>query len=117
MTEAEDEAPGPSGSGCAGAAVIAAAVLGSVLGLYAISRTVFILAVWVIGWGSVIWVAKQTPKSVRGTPYSAPPAPSERGSEEKPQVSVIRDTTHPNRWAVATPSRWLDWEYDERDES
>lgn len=111
----EEEAPGSSG--CAGAAVIAAAVLGSVLGLYAISRTVFILAVWVIGWGSVIWVAKHTPKSVQDAANPAPPPVPERGPEEKPQVSVIRDTTHPNRWAVATPSRWLDWEYDERDKS
>lgn len=111
MKEHPEEGTGTS-SGCAGAAVIAAAVLGAVLGLYAVSRTVFILTVWVIGWGSVIWIAKHTPKSVQDAAKPAPPAPSERGSKKEPQVRMIRDTGHPNRWAVAAPSPWMGVEID-----
>ena len=102
----EEEAP--ERSGCAGAAVIAAAVLGSMVGLYAITPEGFILLVWAIGWGAVIWVAKKVP----GTPESAPPPPPEGGAETAPQVSAVRDTRHPNRWVVTSPSWWMAWEHD-----
>lgn len=100
--DVEEEAP--ESSGCAGAAVIAAAVLVAMTMTYAISRTLFIGLVWAIGWGAVIWAAR---KPVPSTPDPAPPAPPERGSEEEPQVSIIRDTGHPNRWVVAAPSPWM----------
>jgi hypothetical protein len=107
-----EEEEAETSSGCAGAVVLSVLVTGAVLGLYAASRTAFILLIWALGWGAVIWVAKQAPKSVRGAANPAPPAPSERGSEKKPQVTVIRDRSRPNRWAVADPSPWMDWEPD-----
>lgn len=99
-----EEEEAPESSGCAGAAVIAAAVLVAVFGTYAISRTAFIGLVWIIGAWAIIRAAR---KPVAGTPDPAPPAPPERGSEEKPQVRMIRDTGHPNRWVVAAPSPWM----------
>lgn len=109
MSEEEE----PEGSGCAGATVIAAVVLATVLGLYAISRTAFILLVWIIGWGTVIWAAR---KPVPSTPDPAPPPPSEGAVEKEPQVSVIRDTGHPNRWLILEPSRWMASNINDRDE-
>lgn len=107
MSEGEEPEETPESSGCAGAAVIAAAALVAVFGTYAISRTAFIGLVWIISWGAVIWAAR---KPVPGTPDPAPPPVPERGSEEEPQVSMLRDKSHPNRWVVAARSPWMDQE-------
>jgi hypothetical protein len=102
-----EEEPEPRGSGCAGAVVITAAVSVPLAVLYAASPEGFILALGAIGWGAVVWVAYHTPKSVQDAPDPTPPAPSERGSEEEPQVTMVRDHGHPNRWVVTVPSKWL----------
>lgn len=112
MSEEEEE---PQGSGCAGAAVITAVVLAALGTAWAVTPNAFVLGVWGIGWGSVIWVAKKTPKSVGDAANPAPPAPSERGCEKEPQVNMVRDTEHPNRWIVARPSAWMTQEIDKRD--
>lgn len=104
MSKRED----PESSGCAGTVVVTAAVLGAVYGTYAASRTAFILLVWIIGWGAVIWAAKQVP----ATSNPAPPPLPEGGPEEEPQVSTLRDKSHPNRWLITRPSRWLAVEHD-----
>lgn len=93
----------PEGSGCGTVIVITVMVALPMTVLWAISPAALVLAVWVVGWGSVIWSAKRVPR----TPDPAPPPPSERGSEQEPQVTILRDTTHPNRWIVARPSRWM----------
>lgn len=99
----EDVEEPEESSGCGGAIVVmvmAALPLGV---LYMVSPDAFVLALWMVGWGSIIWAAKHVPC----TPNPAPPAPPERGSDEKPQVTVIRDQSHPNRWLVTRPSRWM----------
>lgn len=103
MTEEEPE----PGSGCAGAVVITMAVSVPLTILYIASREAFILALGAIGWGSIIWAAYHTPKSVQGAPDPAPPSVPEGAAEEEPQVIAVRDTTHPNRWATPRRSRWL----------
>jgi len=91
-------------SGCAGAAVISAAVLGLACGLWALSPTAFVLGLWIVGWGAIVWAAR---RPVPPTPNPAPPPVPERGPEEEVQVSAVRDTSHPNRWVVTRPSEWL----------
>lgn len=97
----------PEGLGCG--AVIAIPMMAALpLGIvYAASREAFVLLLWALGWGSVIWSARRTPKSVRDAANPAPPPVPERGCVENTQVSIVRDTTHPNRWIVAVPSRWM----------
>lgn len=99
----------PESSGCAGAAVITAAVLVAVFGTYAISRTLFIGLVWIIGAWAIIRAAR---KPVADTPDHSPTGPSEGVAKEEPQVRMIRDTGHPNRWVVAAPSPWMGVEID-----
>lgn len=109
--EVEEE---PEGSGCAGAAVITAAALVVLCIAYTASPTVFVLScwAWVPVWGWLYW-RKLLPR----TANPAPPAPPERGSDEEPQVTLMRDQSHPNRWVVIRPSKWLDWTDENRDES
>lgn len=107
----------PSGGGCAGISVLVAAALGLGTAVYAISRDTLVIAVWIIGWGLVWRAAKRGPKSVADAPNPAPPPLPERGSEATPQVSMVRDTAHPNRWIVATESPWLRYPLDKRDET
>lgn len=97
----------PQGSGCAGAVVITAAVLAVLGGAYALSPTCFVLGVMGGGWAAVIWATGWRPKWMRRTANRTPPAPSGRGPEEEPQVTMVRDTAHPNRWIVARPSTWM----------
>jgi hypothetical protein len=58
---------------------------------------------WVTGWGSLIWAAKRVPREANPAP---PPVP-ERGSKEEPQVGVVRDQSHTNRWLVLRNSVWM----------
>lgn len=105
----------PEGGGCAGVTVLTVAALGLGTAVYAISSDAFVIAVWIIGWALVV---KAALKPVQSTPDPAPPPLPERGPEEKPQVKMVRDTTHPNRWIVATESPWLTYESTEdRDET
>ena len=104
----------PEGGGCAGVTVLAVAALGLGTAVYAISSDTFVIAVWIIGWALVVKAAR---KPVQSTPDPAPPPLPERGSEEKPQVKMVRDMTHPNRWIVAAESPWLHYPLDKRDES
>lgn len=113
-TEAEEA---PSGGGCAGISVLVAAALGLGTAVYAISRDTLVIAVWIIGWGLVWRAAKRGPKNVADAPNPTPPPLPERDSEEKQQVKMVRDTTHPNRWIVAAPSPWLTYRHENRDET
>lgn len=108
MSEEETE---PTGSRNAGVAVLAAAALALGGGLYLVTDAGLILVVWAVGWWAVVRAAKKVP----GAPNPAPPSPSERGAEENTQVSIVRDTTHPNRWTVARPSPWMTYEPTDRD--
>lgn len=101
-----------------GAAVLVTAAGGVGIATFNVSRDAFVLLVWVLG-AAAVWYAAKTPnKSVQHAPDPAPPPLPERGSEEEPQVSMVRDTTHPNRWAVTRPSPWLTKEIEkDRDES
>ena len=93
----------PEGSGCGGVVVLAGAAALALTVLWRLAPNLFVLAVWGIGWGAVIWVAKKTPK----IDNPSPPPPPERGTEKDPQVNVVRDTTHPNRWLVTRQSAWV----------
>jgi len=103
----EEEEEDERGSGCGAVLVVGIVVLVPLLVLYAITPEGFILALGGTGWGAIIWAAYHTPRSVRTTPDPAPPPLPERGSEEEPQVTAVRDTSHPNRWLTPRPSRWL----------
>lgn len=112
MSDAEDEEP--EGSGCGGWLVLAAAGAGTGGAVYAYSRDLLVILVWVIG-AVLLWRAN---KKMPSAANPAPPAPPERGSDEEPQVSVVRDQDHPNRWLVTRSSEWLKWEpQDDKDES
>lgn len=104
----------PEGAGCAGITVLTVAALGLGTAIYAISSDTFVIAVWIVGWALVVKAAR---KPVQSTPDRTPPPLPERGPEEKPQVKMVRDTTHPNRWVVAAESPWLRYPLDKRDES
>lgn len=90
-----------------GAAVLVAAAAGVGLAVFVYSRDAFVLLVWALGAYAVWWAAKKPNKSVQDAPDRTPPGPSKRGSEKEPQVSMVRDTTHPNRWVVTRPSPWM----------
>lgn len=98
----------PEGSGC-GAVIAVITMTALPLGiLWAAVPDAFVMLLWVLGWGAVIWSAKHLPR----TANPAPPPPSERGPEQEPQVTIMRDQSHPNRWIVARPSRWMTEEID-----
>lgn len=101
-----------------GAAVLVTAAAGIGIAVFVYSRDAFVLLVWVLG-AAAVWYAAKTPnKSVQHAPDRTPPPLPERGSEEEPQVTMVRDTTHPNRWTVTRPSPWLTKEIEkDRDES
>lgn len=100
-----------------GVTVLVAVALGTGIAVYAVSRDVFVLLAWALGAGLLYRAAKRGPKSVQDAAGPAPPAPSERGSQEEPQVSLVRDTTHPNRWIVTRDSPWMTYRHENRDES
>lgn len=104
MTESEEpeEAPARNG-GCAGVAVITIAALGLGVAFYAVSRDLLIVVVWVTGAVLLYRAAKKMP----GTANPAPPPVPEGAVGEEPQVTVVRDFSHPNRWLVTKPSRWM----------
>lgn len=104
MTDAEEPEKTPErNGGCAGVAVITIAALGLGVAFYAVSRDLLVAVIWVTGAVLLYRVAKKVPDAANPTP----PAPSERGCEEEPQVTVVRDFSHPNRWLVTKPSRWM----------
>lgn len=108
----EDTAP--ANGGCAGLTVLAVAALGLGTAIYAISHSTFVIAVWIIGWTLVVKAAR---KPVQNAPDRTPPPLPERGGEEEPQVKMVRDPSHRNRWVVATESPWLRRSFTDRDES
>lgn len=104
----------PEGSGCGGYVVLAAAGAGTGAAIYAYSRDLLVILVWVIG-AVLLWRAA---RKVPDTPDPAPPPAPEGAADEEPQVNVVRDNGHPNRWLVTRPSEWLGWEFPEdRDET
>lgn len=100
-----------------GVAVLVAVALGLGLAVYAISRDALVLIVWALGATMIYRAAKAGPKSVQDAPDPAPPTPPERGSKTEPQVNIVRDTAHPNRWIVTRESPWLTYRHESRDES
>lgn len=104
---------GPEGTGCAGAAVAVVVVLGLASLMWAISPTYSVLGLWAVGWGAIIWTAKHVPPA----PNPAPPPAPEGAAQEEPQVTLMRDPSHPNRWLTVGPSKWLGSRFDKRDES
>jgi hypothetical protein len=99
----------------AGAATLLICSAGVGLAVFAYSRDAFVLLVWALGAAAVWWAAK---KPVQGAANPAPPPLPERGSDEEPQVTMVRDTTHPNRWIVTQESPWVAQEIEkDRDES
>jgi hypothetical protein len=94
-----------------GAAVLTVAAAGVGLAVFVYSRDGFVLLVWALG-AAAVWWAGCRPNKVHHAPDPAPPPLPERGSEEKPQVSMVRDGAHPNRWIVARQSRWVTEEID-----
>lgn len=107
MTDHEPEDETPEGTGCGAVLAITIGLVVPLLVVYAISPEGFIVALGGLGWGAIIWVARHTPKNVADTSGRTPPPPPERGCEEELQVTMMRDTTHPNRWVITKPSPWL----------
>ena len=102
-----DETEPEGGSTVVGGCVVLAAVLAAGAVLWALSPAVAVVLVWVVGWGAIVWAAKRPPKSVPRTPDHSPPPPGPPPPAAKQQVTMVRDTSHPNRWVVTAPSRWL----------
>lgn len=98
-----EEEPEREGSGCAAVTVAVIVVAVPLALLWRAYRDAFIIAVWVIAWGAVVWAARRPNK----IDNPSPPPPAERGPEKEPQISMMRDQSHPNRWVVTRPSRWL----------
>lgn len=92
MTE-DDE---PTGGQDAGLLVLFLAAGGLATALFTYSPTAGILILWVTGWAWLIWAAKKVPDA----PSPAPPPPPEGVAEEKPQLKLMRDPDHANRWVV-----------------
>ena len=99
----EPEEDPQQGLGCAAVTVIAILTAVPLALLWLWSRDAFILTVWLIAAVSVIWAARR-PNKIEN---HSPPPPSDPSPQKKPQVSMMRDQSHPNRWVVTRPSRWL----------
>lgn len=106
MSEEEQE---PQGSETAGGCMLLAVSTGLGFAVYNISRDLLVIVVWVIG---TALIGRACRNKVQRPVNSAPPAPSKRGCEEEPQVTVMRDKTHPNRWVITKRSRWMNEEID-----
>ena len=80
----------------AGYVLLGVAALGVTYVLCLAAPRVMTLILWGLGWTGLIlgW------RKMRSTRYPAPPAPPERGSEKEPQVRIVKDPEHPNRWIV-----------------
>jgi hypothetical protein len=98
----------PEGRG-AGGCLLLAASFGTAVAVYAYSRDAFVLLVWAVG---SILIHRAARKKVVVTVDPAPPATSERGSQKEPQVTMVRDVAHPNRWIVIQDSPWMTEEID-----
>lgn len=108
-----EEEPEPEGSETAGGCMLLAVSTGLGLAMYNVSRDLFVILVWVIGTSAVWWAAKKVHTPVNPAP---PPLP-EGVAEEEPQVTTVRDKTHPNRWLTLKPSRWMREEIDKERET
>lgn len=86
-----------------GAAVLVMAAAGLGLAVFVYSRDAFVLLVWALG-AAAVWYAARKPNKIDNPSPPPPPDPSQK---QEPQVTMVRDTTHPNRWAVTRPSPWL----------
>lgn len=106
MSDNEEETP--ERSGAAGAAVLTVAALGVGIAVFVYSRDAFVLLVWALG-AVAVWWAARTPNKI-DNPSPPPPAPP--SPDTNTQVSMVRDTTHPNRWAVTRKSPWVTEEID-----
>lgn len=93
-------------AGCAGAVLVTVLALGGAWAAHKVFPNGSILLLWIVGWGAVIWATGYR----RHTPNPAPPPLPERGAEQNPQVTVMRDTSHRNRWIVTRPSPWLTYD-------
>lgn len=96
--------------------LLVAAAAGVGVAVFAYSRDAFVILFWVIG-AVALWKAN---KKMPSAPDRTPPPTPKRGSEQEPQVNVVRDPTHPNRWTVTEQTPWLDWAPDndnDRDKS
>ena len=84
--EQPDEEPEePSGASPAAGACVLAVLAGIVLAVvFAVSREVGVLALLAVAVTALWW-------SVRRTANPAPPPPSERGYETKPQFRIVED--------------------------
>lgn len=94
-----------------GAALLTVVGAGVGLAVFVYSRDAFVFLVWALGAAAVWWAAKR-PNKVQVAANPAPPPLSERGSEKEPQVTAMRDVSHPNRWIVTRESPWLTEEID-----
>jgi len=79
-------------SGAGGGCVLAMCAAGAGAAVYAVSRDVFVIVIWVVSWALIWWVAR--------APNPAPPPVPEVVPVEEPQVSIVKDPDHPNRWIV-----------------
>lgn len=97
-----------------GGAVLTVAAAGVCLAVFVYSRDVFVLLVWSLGAVAVWWAARRPNKIDNPSPTPpAPPLP-----KRNPQASIVRDTSHPNRWLIIKPSPWMAVEIEkDRDES
>jgi len=105
----DEEPEGTAGGWC----LLVAAGSGVMLAIVLAAPDLAVVLVWV-ALVLAIWKAN---KSVRGAANPAPPPVPERGPEQEPQVStiVVKDPTHPNRWAVAETTPWLNWAPDDNE--
>lgn len=83
-------------SRAAGGCLLAAAGVGVGAAIYALSRDALVIVVWFIGFVLLYRAAKRVPHASN----PAPPPLSESGSEAKPQVDIVQDPDHHNRWMV-----------------
>lgn len=93
--------------------LLIAAAAGVGVAVFAYARDVLVILFWALG-SVALW------RAARRVQYAANPAPPpvpDKPTKQEPQVStvVVKDATHPNRWAVAEPSRWLDWAPDDNE--
>jgi hypothetical protein len=93
--------------------LLIAAGCGVMAAIFAMARDVGILLVWAVGSYAIYRAAK----NVRGAANPAPPPAPECHEVAQPQVTMVRDTEHSNRWVVAQKTPWLNWAPDNDNET